>query len=205
MGCIHKNKRRLCSILGFCTSAVYACIYFLRTKADAALEGEGFAGHILKIGAGQHDAGAADVEFRITEAAHGRGVYVLFKRFRIGVFKAFELCGPREGANDVSIDAVLAPFGSGYAGKTADAFLGSCIRALTEVSEKTCAGSKADDASLRLGEVGIRSLHIVERGIKAGVNDEVKLLGGMLFKGNLFYENSRRLTRPLKPSKKYLF
>jgi len=156
----------------------------LGPEAETALESEGLTGHILEVGMSKHYAGTADILLGIAETSNRRSVNILFKRIGVSVLELFKLSGPCQRAYNIYVDVVSCPLGSGYSGETTDTFLGGGVSALAVVAEKTCAGCEVDNAALGLLEVGVASLHIVERCIKAGIHSKVKLLGGMIGQSN---------------------
>ena len=95
----------------------------LRTQTHSAFKGKGFAGKVFEIRGGQHYAGAADVLFGVTEAAHGRHMYVCLKCLGICLLELFKLRGPGKRAYNVYVNAIRAPLCGGHAGETAYAFL----------------------------------------------------------------------------------
>ena len=52
------------------------------------------------------------------------------ERLGIGILEVLERSGPSKRANDIDVDAVLAPLVGSDAGQTADALLGSGVAAL---------------------------------------------------------------------------
>ena len=139
----------------------------LRTKSHTALEGECFTVEVLEVGVGELNANSADLKLGIAEVTCGGHLYVSLECLGVCVLEVFKLCCPRKRADDVCVDAVLCPFRSRYSGESADAFFSRCVRALTVVAKKTCAGSKVDDRALCFFKVGIASLHIIEGCVKA--------------------------------------
>ena len=109
-----------------------------------------------------------------------RHLYVSLECLGICILEVFKLRRPCKRTNNVCVDTVLSPFCSRYPGETADTLFSCCIRALTVVTKKTCAGSKVDDCSLSFFKVWIASLHIVEGCIKSGVHCKIELFGCMI-------------------------
>ena len=111
--------------------------------------------------------------------AHGGHLDVGLESVGVGVPELLELGRPCQRADHVDVDAVFAPLGGGDAGHTADALLGGSIGRLAEVAEEAGTGSEVDDAAVRLSQIGVAGLHVVESGVEAGVDGQIELLGGV--------------------------
>ena len=134
----------------------------LRTKAHAALKGNGLAVHVLEVGVSELNANSADLGFGIAEVTCGRHLYVSLECLGICLFEVLELCGPSERTYYVGVDAVLCPLGGGNAGKTADRLLGGGVR--RELFEVTYISVEADfatqSATSARGDFDIRTFEV---------------------------------------------
>ena len=106
------------------------------------------------------------------------------ERLGIGILEVLERGGPSKRANDVDVDAVLAPLVGGDASQAADALLGGSIAALAVVAKQAGARSKVDHGALGLLQVRIGLLHVQIGGIQTGVNGQVKLIHGVVGDGH---------------------
>ena len=113
----------------------------LGTLTHAAFEGDGFAGHELEVRGSQLDAHMANFHLGIAVVTHRGHLDIRLERLGICLLEVLQLRRPCQRADDVDVDAVLAPFGGGNAGQAANAFLCRGIRALPIVAEQTRAGS----------------------------------------------------------------
>ena len=104
--------------------------------------------------------------------------------YTAGYSPLLEGVGHHQGANEVAVDAVGAPFGGGHTGHAPDALLGCGVGGLAGLAEQARAGGEVDHGALRLLQVGVAVLHIEEGGVQAGVDGLVKLLLGVLGQGD---------------------
>ena len=109
-----------------------------------------------------------------------RHLDILFECVRIGILEVFQLCSPCQRANDVDIDVISAPFGSGNTCQTTNALFGCGVGTLSEVAEQAGTGGEVDDRTLCLFQVRIAGFHVVECGIQTGVDRQIKLLCGVV-------------------------
>ena len=98
--------------------------------------------------------------------------------------EVLERSGPGERANHVGIDAVGTPLGGGDARQAADAFLGCGVSALAVVAEQTGAAGEVHHGALRLLQVRVTRLHVVEGSVQAGIQRQVELGGGVVGDGD---------------------
>ena len=92
----------------------------------------------------------------VTVMSHGRHLDICLESIGICLLKFLQLCGPCQRTYNVDIDAIGTPLGSCDSGQSADAFLGRCISALSEITEETCAGGKVNNGTLGLLQVRSR-------------------------------------------------
>ena len=144
----HKNHPRLHHPAGGGSLCKEADDVVLRSLAHAAFQRQGLAGHILEIRHGQLDADTADLRLSVAVVAHGGHLDVGLESVGVGVPELLELGRPCQRADNVDVDAVLAPFGGGNAGQAANAFFCRGIRALPIVAKQTRAGGEVDDRAL---------------------------------------------------------
>ena len=86
-----------------------------------------------------------------------RHFHIGLKGVGIGVLEVFQLGGPGDGADDVDVDAVLAPLGGGHPGKTTDALLGGGVGTLAVVAEEAVSAGADNKAVVQ---------HVVDETIK---------------------------------------
>ena len=100
------------------------------------------------------------------------------------LLEVLERSGPGERANHVGVDAVGAPLGGGDARQAADAFLSCSVSALAVVAEQTGAAGEVHHGALRLLQVRIARLHVVEGRVQAGIQRQIELGGGVIGDGD---------------------
>lgn len=84
----------------------------------AALKGDSFAVHILEVGGCNLYAYSADLGFNIAVVTCRRHFYISGKCLGVSVLEVFKLTCPGKRADNIRVDSILCPFGSGYTGKT---------------------------------------------------------------------------------------
>ena len=126
----------------------------------------------------------ANFHLGIAVVTHRGHLDIRLERLGICLLEVLQLRRPCQRADNVDVDAVLAPFGGGNAGQAANAFLCRGIRALPVVAKQTRAGGKVDDSTLRFLQIGVARLHIIECGVQTGIQCEIELLGGMVSQRN---------------------
>ena len=149
-----------------------------------AFEGEGFTRHILKIRGRQLNADASDFLFSITEVTDWRNVDVGFKGVREGFFELFQFRRPGQWADDVYVDVILSPFGSGDPAQAPNPFLCRRVGTLPVVAEKPGTRGKVDYGTLAFLEQRITGLHVVEGSVEARINGEVELVASVVSQGD---------------------
>ncbi len=117
--------------------------------------GDGLAVHVLKVGTAELNDNAADFLLDVAIVARRRHVDVGLKRLGIGILEVLERSGPSKRANDIDVDAVLAPLVGGNASQTTDALLGGSIAALAIVAKQAGARGKVDHGTTGLFEVRV--------------------------------------------------